>query len=208
MNILNQRRWWIFSMMFCLMASAESPDPTQVQIKRVTYAGPGCPSGSVSHLLAPDAKAFTLLFDSMIAEVGPNTPGGLAKNSCRVIVDLRFPQGWSYSIFSVDYRGFAALDPGVIATQKSSYWWQSQIGKLASFSSRFTGPFNDDYFRRDTLTFSDLTWSSCEKLRPLNIDTEVNVNNVQSPQSSGMITIDSMNGSVTHVYGIQWMRCS
>src|SRR5687768_9576804 len=94
----------LLAVIACLSAGSAfaqtAPDPDQVYIQRLTYAGPGCPSGSVAHNLAPDAKAFTVLFSDFLAEVGPGIPSGQNKTSCRVTVDLRFPNGWSYSVFT------------------------------------------------------------------------------------------------------------
>ncbi len=184
-----------------------SPDPSQVYIQRLTYAGAGCASGTVAHNVASDAKAFTLLFSDFIAEAGPNVPLGKNKSACRVTVDLRFPNGWSYSVFTVDYRGFMSLDANVSTTQKSSYYFQAASGSARTFSTTKWGPLDQDYHLRDSIVVSDLNWSPCGRTRAMNIDTEISVNNTRAPQSSGLITIDSIDGQLAQTYGIIWQRC-
>lgn len=188
-------------------AFGETPDPSQVEIRRITYSGPGCVDGSVAANVAPDAQAFTLIFDSFLAEVGPTTPGGRAKTSCRVTIDLRFPQGWSYSLFDVDYRGYRSLDSGVQATHRSKYYYQATPNDARTFQTTFRGPVDDNYFIGQTLPLTDLVWSQCGRVRAMNLDTEIEVSNALNPQGSGMITVDSIDGAITHIYGIKWLRC-
>lgn len=197
----------LVSVVFATSLFAQTPDPDKVYIKRITYAGPGCPHGSVVHNISVDAKAFTLLFDSFFAEIGPDLPSGHAKNSCVLKIDLRFPQGWSYTIFDVDYRGYASLDEGVRATHSSKYFYQSNPGDYVRFSRSAVGPFDDDYLISDSIGLSELVWSPCGRYRALNIETKIALNNSSNSEGYGTITIDSIDGELSHIYGIKWMRC-
>lgn len=187
--------------------AADSPNPDQVYIKRITYSGSGCPSGSVASNLSNDAKAFTLLFDSYLAEAGPGIPNGMANSRCRIVVDLKVPQGWSYTLFTVDYRGYMSLDPGVVATQNSSYWFQSTPDDVLALSSDYYGPVDKDYFISDTVDIDELVWSPCGKSRALNLETKIKVSNDSAPDNSGFITVDSIDGELAHIYGIKWIKC-
>ena len=53
-------------------AAATAPD--WVRVRSISYAGSGCPAGTVAQNIAPDRLAFTLLFDSYLAEAGPSIP--------------------------------------------------------------------------------------------------------------------------------------
>ena len=75
--------------LFAGSAYAQAPDPSQVYIRGINFAGSGCPAGSVSTNVAPDAKAFTLLFDQYIAEGGPGVPASSTRKNCQVLVDLQ-----------------------------------------------------------------------------------------------------------------------
>lgn len=185
----------------------DAPDPSQVTIKRVTYSGPGCPAGTVAHNVAPDAKAFTLLFSEFIAEAGPGVPGGRNKTSCRVTVDFRYPSGWTYSLFKVDYRGFVSLESGVSAKKRSTYYFQATPNLATVFEKNFRGPYDSDFQITDFAGMSEIVWSSCERIRAFNIDTEISVSNTGLPDSTGLLTVDSVDGSLYHVYGIRWARC-
>lgn len=180
------------------------PNPNQVHIQNIVYAGSGCPAGSVSELLAPDAKAFSLLFDSYVAEAGPGIPLSKGRANCQIAVDLRFPQGWSFTIFEVDYRGYAQLDRGATGTQKTSYYFQGSPA-TASLASNYYGPYNNDYHIRDTLGLSATVWSPCGMTRALNMNTQVRVTAPAGRRA--FMTVDSIDGQLTHIYKLQWRQC-
>ncbi|MCX6102193.1 MAG: DUF4360 domain-containing protein [Proteobacteria bacterium] len=180
------------------------PDPSSVRINGISYAGSGCPAGSVSQNLSEDAKAFTLLFDSYVAETGPGMPLSLARKNCQVVVDLRFPQGWSYSLFTVDYRGYARLESGTSGQQVSSYYFQGQP-KTGNLRTTYYGPAERDYQIRDTLGLDALVWSPCGANRALNMNTQVRV--TAPSQRRALMTIDSIDGELKHIYGVKWRRC-
>ena len=48
-------------------SAADVPD--EVTVRSITYAGSGCPAGSVAQNIAPDFKAMTLLFDNFIVDI-------------------------------------------------------------------------------------------------------------------------------------------
>lgn len=204
-----QLKKWAGRSLVALMAVGASafgsPNASQVKIAGISYAGSGCPAGSVSESMAPDAKAFTLLFDSYVAEAGPGVSLASGRRNCQIAVDLRFPAGWSYTIFDVDYRGYVQLDRGATGTQKTTYYFQGG-SQQASLQSNFSGPADKDYHIRDSLGLDALVWSPCGASRAVNMNTQVRV--AASGGRRAMMTIDSIDGQLTHRYGIQWRRCN
>jgi hypothetical protein len=147
------------------MARAQAPDPNDVYVEGIAYAGGGCPAGSVAGTLAPDAKEFTLLFDEFVASIGPGVPITGNRKNCALSVDLHIPQGWSFALASVDYRGFAQLDQGIHGTQKSTYYFQGNL-QQASTQLNLVGPFSEDHLRRDVLGLTNVIWSKCGARAP------------------------------------------
>lgn len=183
----------------------QAPDPRTVSIRSIAYAGSGCPAGTVASNMAGDAKAFTLLFDSYVAEAGPDISLAQSRKNCQVVVDLKFPTGYSFSLIKVDYRGYASLDAGTTGVQKTNYYFQGQsVGP--SLTSTFHGPYNDDYQARDTLAIDAAVWSPCGASRALNLNTQVRV--TASGRKRALMTLDSLDGQIEHVYGILWRKCS
>lgn len=180
------------------------PNPSQVYIRNISFAGSGCPAGTVAANVAYDAKAFTLLFDSYVAEMGPGIPLSMGRRNCQLLLDIQYPSGWSYTVFTFDYRGYAQLDRGVQGSQQAIYYFQGSSTQVPMRSTLY-GPTAQDYHYRDTLGVSSLVWSPCGVTRALNINTSVNL---RGPTGSrGLMTTDSVDGEVIHQYGLQWKRC-
>jgi hypothetical protein len=195
------------SLLGTLAASSAFADaPDYVRVKTISFAGSGCPAGSVAGNVSPDRQAFTLLFDQYIAEAGPGVPFNQKRKNCQINLDLDFPSGWSYTIFTVDYRGYVSLERNVKATQQSSYYFQGQ-GKTATLKTILAGPTDRNFAIRDTLGLEATVWSPCGARRALNINSQVQVDNSRASNKYGLITTDSIDGELTLVYGIKWTRC-
>jgi hypothetical protein len=179
----------------------------EVTIDVVAAAGSGCPSGTVSSVIAPDGKSFILGFDEYLAEAGPNIPLSQGRKFCNLAIVLNVPNGVSYTIADVNYRGYAYLEAGVEAMQKSTYFFAGNI-EQASMRSGFKGPYDDDYVVGDSVGFNSVLWSECSGQQPVSIKTEVRVNNMFNRSASGIITTDTIDGRLTHQYGLRFRECS
>jgi len=182
------------------------PDPSQVYVQSITYGGSGCPQGSVATSISDDAQTFTLIFDQFIASVGPKVPLTESRKNCQLNINLHIPSGWQYSIATADYRGFVQLDPKLVATQKSIYYFQGEVAQVSA-GTDFTGPANKDYLVHDEIPFESTVWSPCGVIRPINANTQIRIDTTKNPNGSGQMTTDSIDGKVTHKLGFTWMKC-
>lgn len=189
-----------------ILVDDSDPGPDSVKIRNLSWAGSGCPAGSVAENMASDYTAFTLLFDSYVAEVGPGLPLSLSRRNCQILIDLDFPQGWSFSMVDVDYRGYVSVGRGVSGIQQSAYYFQGET-QTARLATKLTGPIDGDYQVRDTLALDAEVWSDCGAHRALIINSDVRLMSGTS-KAQGLMTLDSVNGKVTHIYGLQWRRCA
>jgi len=178
----------------------------QVTINSITYGGSGCPQGTVSQFISEDKQTFTLIFDSYIVDVGPGISISKNRANCQINVDLHYPAGFQWSIYTQDYRGYASLDKGVTGLQKATYYF-SGMSQQASTSTTFTGPQDGDYLLTDTIPFDSVVWSPCGSDGALNINSQIVVSNSGNKQGQGELTTDSIDGKVTFQYGIQWQTC-
>jgi hypothetical protein len=191
-----------------LMVEVSEAHPDRVTIRDLDWAGSGCPAGTVASNLARDFTAFTLLFDSYVAEIGPGLPLSLGRKNCQILIDLDFPQGWSYSVFDVDYRGFVNVPRGVSGVQQSDYNFQGEF-LTARLATALRGPRNGDYQIRDRLRLNAVVWSPCGAHDTLIINSSIRfVNESGNLNARGLMTTDSINGKVTHIYGLRWRRCT
>ncbi|MCC6764344.1 MAG: DUF4360 domain-containing protein [Deltaproteobacteria bacterium] len=179
------------------------PDATKVYVESITSNGNGCADGSIVTSLTPDRSGFTLLMDGLVASKGPGVPLTEAARTCQVNLNLKLPQGWQYSIGTVDHRGRVAIPKKMKATQRATYYFEGD-GELASADTTFVGPLDKQYLIRDTLPFSSVSWSSCENVRPLTITTELQL---RGGADLGQISADTLDGKIAFVLGLRWRRC-
>jgi len=185
----------------------DAPNPNQINIKRITYAGPGCRQGSVTGNISVDARAFTLVFSEFTAEVGPGLAPGVSTTKCRVTLDIQIPNGWSYTLFETTFRGYADLDEKVNASLDTAYFFQASPSQVTRFNRNFSGPFSDNFSESHRMGMQNTVWSACGRQRALNIDTEVKLNNDRAPSNSGLFDVDSLDGQFSQIFGIRWARC-
>jgi hypothetical protein len=180
------------------------PNPTEVTVQSITYDGTGCPQGSVGQSIGQDGTSFTLSFDQFVAARGPGIAAADAVKTCQLSLSLKVPQGWQYSIGTIDYRGLVSLPKKMKATQETTYYFQGD-GELSSADTTFVGPVTKDYLIRDTLPFSTVVWSSCDVSRPLTVTTQLSLKGGST--EPGQITNDSVDGKVKFVLALQWKQC-
>ncbi|PGH19826.1 hypothetical protein AJ80_03743 [Polytolypa hystricis UAMH7299] len=182
-----------------------TPDPDQVQIVGLTYGGTGCPSGSVSHVLSDDRSVMTLIFDQYVAAFGPDYPVAEARKNCQLNINLRYPGGFQYSVFSADYRGYAYLEEGVSGTQKSTYYFSGQPVQTST-ETNWTGPYDADYFIHDEAPSTSTVWSPCGGNGLLNINSQLRLSGDRT--KAGLLTNDSIDGSFVQVVHVRWQECT
>lgn len=187
-------------------ATAQADAPSHVRLRSISYAGSGCPGGTLAQSISADHRLLSLHFDSFIAEVGRGVPMTEARKNCQVNIDLDYPSGWSFAIESVDYKGYASLERGVTAVLSSTSYYAG-AAQTARLQTTFRGPFDADYSVRDQLSVSSQLWSPCGANRSLNINTQVRLDNSQNRSGDGLVTVDRMQTAATHQYGLLWRRC-
>ncbi|OBT42040.1 hypothetical protein VE00_07440 [Pseudogymnoascus sp. WSF 3629] len=187
-------------------SSSVRPNPSQVYINSISYGGTGCPQGSVGSFISDDRQTFTLIFDSYVASIGPTVAATENRKNCQLNLDLQYPSGFQYSIFTTQFRGYAALDKGVQGTQKATYYFSGQPEQVSS-STVFNGPLSTDYSVSDSVPFTSTIWSPCGQALPLNINSQVRLTSSVTG-ATGLLTDDSIDGHITFVVGIQWQACT
>ncbi len=187
---------------FALPAFAQNqPNPGEVYVENMTYGGSGCPAGTVADNLSPDAKAITFLFSDFNVDT-PSNNGRDVKKSCQVNLQLHVPQGWTYTLFSVDYRGYVELDRASHARLRS--WYKIGNDEVRIANTSMDGPRAGDYQQRANVPLDALPWLSCSTSSTvISISTEI-----KGEGRKALVTMDSLDGEVSHQYGIAWKRCS
>lgn len=195
-------------MMFILLAAvcawSAQANAQSLELGYPSYGGNGCPQGSASVNLDPSSNTLSILFDQYIVEAGSNGRS-IDRKSCNIRVPVRIPQGWSFSVIQVDYRGFLSLPNRNAKAQFSAeYFFAGMRGPRKA--STFYGSTDRDYLISDRLGVEAVVWSPCGTDAMLSANTAMLVQN-SSRSSLAMATVDSADVSAGLIYHIQWRQC-
>jgi hypothetical protein len=167
------------------------------------YGGTGCPGGSVSATLSPDATSLSLLFDQYLVEAGGDTGKKFDRKSCNIAIPVHVPQGIAISILSIDYRGYNQFEAGSDSQFNVEYFFAGAKGP--TFTKKFVGPKDEDYLIHNELTAQTIVWSKCGADVNLRTNSSIRVNTKNNKQA--LATVDSEDVSAAIVYQLQWKKC-
>lgn len=167
------------------------------------YGGTGCPGGSVSATLSPDAKSLSLLFDAYAAEAGGDTGKTFDRKSCNVAIPVHVPQGLAISILAIDYRGYNNVPVGANSQFNVEYFFAGTRGP--TFRRTFRGPKDEDYLIHNELTAQSIVWSACGADVNLRTNSSIRVSTTGNKQA--LATVDSEDVSAAIIYQLQWKQC-
>jgi hypothetical protein len=185
-------------------ASAVPASADDIALGVPGYGGSGCPAGSVSTVLSPDMKTLSLIFDQYEVSAGGTTGRSYERKSCNVAIPVHVPNGYSISIFSVDYRGFNHLPRGATSQFNVEYFFAG--GRGPAFRRTFWGEQESDYFINNELAAESLVWSRCGEDVNLRTNASLRVNTVANREASA--TVDSQDVSAAIVYHVQFRKCA
>eukprot|EP00244_Chara_vulgaris_P009164 TRINITY_DN381_c0_g2_i4.p2 TRINITY_DN381_c0_g2~~TRINITY_DN381_c0_g2_i4.p2 ORF type:complete len:207 (+),score=33.05 TRINITY_DN381_c0_g2_i4:172-792(+) len=187
-----------------ISGGAVSPPRGSVSIVGTpTFFGDGCPAGSAVAVVSPDAQTVTVIFSKYSAF----TPGALSnrRRSCTVTADIKFPSGFTYSLATVTFRGFAQLESGVVGTLAASYYYSGVTGTISTLRT-LPAKFNDNFEFTDK--FATLAYAPCGMRRNLNLKSEVRVVPPRWPRGrKGIISVDSQDLKLSQIFRLVWKRC-
>lgn len=151
--------------------------------------------------LAPDQKSLSILFDQYVVEAGNGRT--MDRKSCNIAIPVRVPQGYSISVFQIDYRGFNSLPAG--ARSQFNVEYPCRLARCSSVEVILWPCFEPLRTHRQPHRRSlglDLRGA----------DTNLRVNTsmlVQSNrrQEQAMATVDSADVTAGLVYHIAWRTC-
>jgi hypothetical protein len=168
------------------------------------YGGSGCPSGSASATLSPDSKELSILFDQYAAEAGGDTGKRVDRKTCNFAIPLHIPQGYSFSIVGIDYRGFASVPARASARFSVEYFIAGGRGPMGG--KTFYGPVDEDYTLRHELGVGAIVWSACGG--DVNLRTNSSMTAITNSRfEQTLATVDSVDISAGILYHIQWRQC-
>lgn len=186
-----------------IAASGAAHAQSGVTLGNPAYGGTGCPAGSVSAALSPDATSLSLLFDQYVVEAGASVGRSFDRKSCNIAIPVHVPNGYSVSVLSIDYRGYNMLPRRATSQFSVEYFFAGRRGPM--FTRTFNGALDSDFLLNNTLVAEAMVWSRCGE------DVILRTNSSMRVQTSGgqdaIATVDSQDVSAALVYHLQWRRC-
>ncbi|MFI7598109.1 DUF4360 domain-containing protein [Actinoplanes sp. NPDC049681] len=183
----------------------DNPPDDHIVIDLVAMAGSGCRPGTADVAVSPDNTAFTAIYSDYLAQAGPGIPSTEGRKNCQLNVLVHVPQGFTFAIAKVDYRGYGLLKSGATASQRANYYFQGMT--QSTFTNHpIAAPLDDNWIVSDEVPVAALVWHPCGELRNLNINTELRVSRGSAADTS-FITMDSTDGSIATTYHFAWREC-
>lgn len=168
------------------------------------YGGTGCPAGTVSVTLSPDAKSLSLLFDEYQVAVGGETGKSFDRKSCNIAIPVHVPQGLSVSILKIDFRGFNHLPRSANSQFNVEYFFAGTKGP--TFQRKFRGPLDEDYLINNELVAEAIVWSGCGVDVNLRTNSSMRLSSLYNQEAMSSIDSEDINAAI--VYQLQWKKCS
>ncbi|MEU5693009.1 DUF4360 domain-containing protein [Actinosynnema sp. NPDC020468] len=179
--------------------------PDYVTVDVVTVNGSGCPAGTSAVAAADDRTAFTVTYSAFLAEAGGSSGPTEFRKNCQLVLQLGYPQGFTFGISKADYRGFAHLQAGATGVEQGNYYF-SGTSPTSRKTHTFHGPLSDDWQATDTTEWASIVYAPCGEKRLFNANTELRVL-AGSSQGTSFLALDSTDGSVSTRYHFSWKRC-
>lgn len=182
-----------------------NPPPDEVVIDLVAMAGSGCRPGSADVAVSPDNTAFTTIYSDYLVQAGPGIPVTEGRKNCQLNVLVHVPNGYTFAIVKVDYRGYGLLNRGAVASQRANYYFQGMT-ESSYVNHTISAPLDDNWIASDEVPIASAVWHPCGELRNLNINTELRVSRGSST-GTNFLTMDSTDGSIETLYHLIWETC-
>lgn len=182
----------------------EMPPAGSVQIDTVRFNGTGCRSGTAALNISPDRRALTLIFNEYSVDASTGQPSH-RKKSCDIDVRMKVPDGWTFALATVDYRGYAGLEAGTSGWQESRVQFApGPMVKLGGMS--LTGPYDGDFQVHNDAPATRPNAPCSGPTRGMKLKTDIGV---ETPPRGGnaYLAVDSADTEVSQLYQIVWKRC-
>lgn len=167
------------------------------------YGGTGCPDGSASVTLSPDAKSLSILFDQYFVEAGGATNKSFDRKSCNIAIPVHVPQGLSISVLAIDYRGYNNIPAGANTQFNVEYFFAGAKGP--TFKKTYQGALDEDYMIHNELTAQSIVWSACGADVNLRTNSSIRVTTKQNKEAYASVDSEDVNASI--IYALQWKSC-
>jgi len=176
-----------------LAANAAVAPPANITLQVMSAFGSGCPAGTTDAVPTADNQAFSLAYSQFRVYGGDY-------RSCRVVVRVAVPAGWTYAVYSVINRVTPNLATGSSARLQMNAWFTGYPW-TASADNSVNGPKTSLW--TTTSTPDSLIYAPCNQSYDLNVNDTLRVT---GPGTSSAELIDT-DVRVSTIFNITWKQC-
>ncbi len=178
--------------------------PLSLRLGPPSHGGSGCPDETVSAALSPDRVFLSVLYDAYQVEVGGVTGKTFDRKTCNLSIPVEVPDGFSISLFTVDYRGFNDLPNAQTSAQfQVEYFFAGRRGPV--FMRNLRGPLEEDFTLTNTVGLQSGVWSGCGEDVILRTNTSIRL---RAPGGSeALATLDSQDVQAALVFQLNIREC-
>lgn len=184
----------------------EDSDPVSIGFGSVTSGGSGCPAGSATATASPDGKTISILFDRY-SSTSANKERVVT--NCNLRIPIRPPAGFRAVITRFDFRGFAAAPLKGRTVLKAQYEILGPNGRSQGETVKrrklFQGP-SEKSFNVNSRIRAASRFTNCGESFILAMNTKL-IAQSQTPGTTAMIQLDSVDGTQNVQYHVRWKRC-
>ncbi|WP_412740453.1 DUF4360 domain-containing protein [Krasilnikovia sp. MM14-A1259] len=184
--------------------ASNTPPPGRITVRLVTANGTGCPLGTTTVAPFQDNQGFTVTYGAYTAQAGGGVSPLENRKNCQLAVEAQVPQGFTYAIAQVTYRGYMQLGADATGLQKASYYFAGDPA-TAQVQKSFQGPNADNW--SVTHQAESYVWAPCSTTRNININSELRVSSSSATAPVSFMTMDSTDAGISTVYQFSWRRC-
>lgn len=189
------------AMLAILALSLPAAAAPALKLGKPDYGGTGCPGGTATVALAPDASSISVRFSQYRVSAGGNTGRAFERKACGLSIPVTAPPGYSVAVIAVDVQGQTNLPAGANATFRVEEFFAGGQGPV--FSREIRGPSNGR-FKASTDT-QVTTWSACGASAVMRTNTSLIVRS--SGQRAASASIRSQEVSNAIVYRVRYRKC-
>lgn len=167
--------------------------PGNITLQVMSAFGSGCPAGTTDAVPTADNQAFSLAYSQFRVYGGDY-------RSCRVVVRVSVPPGWTYAVYSVINRVTPNLGTGSSARLQMNAWFTGYPW-TASADRSVNGPRTSLWTM--TSTPDALIYAPCNQSYDLSVADTLRVS---GPSSSSAELIDTDVRAST-IFNLYWKQC-
>ncbi|PVI03212.1 hypothetical protein DM02DRAFT_652828 [Periconia macrospinosa] len=181
----------------------DKPNPNEVYVESLTWAGSGCPPGSAVYDLGEGATVVSISFSKYVAATGKEQKAEDARKNCNVRMKMHYPQGWTYTVATSDFRGYAQVPKGCRAKLGAQFWFSGR-SETATCSIPFNTPCEENYFKTTSVATESLVWATCGVTGPLfNINSDAAVD----CKENAILGVDTLDTNFIMKFHLSWKKC-